>query len=51
MENVIAEEIKMYNDYPDYKLEMKLRDNLFKNHSRKYDIAGSVKKDRAGISR
>ena len=40
---IIAEEIKMYNDIPDYKLEMKLRDSLFKNHSRKYDIAGSIK--------
>ena len=40
---IIAEEIKMYNDMPDYKLEMRLRNNLYKNHSRKYDIAGSIK--------
>ena len=39
---IIAEEIKMYNDMPDYKLEMKLRDNLFKKNPRKYDIAGSI---------
>lgn len=39
---IIAEEIKMYRDYPDYKLEMRLRECLFKNHSRRYDIAGGV---------
>ena len=40
---IIAEEIKMYNDMPEYKLEMRLRENLFKNNPRKYDIAGSIK--------
>ena len=39
---IIAEEIKMYRDYPDYKLELKLRENLYKNHPRKLDIAGTV---------
>ncbi len=39
---IIAEEIKMYNDMPDYKLEMKLRGCLYKNSSRKLDIAGGV---------
>ena len=39
---IIAEEIKMYRDYPDYKLELRLRDNLYKNHPRKLDIAGTV---------
>ena len=39
---IIAEEINMYNDIPDYQLEMKLRENLFHNSPRKYDIAGSV---------
>ena len=40
---IIAEEIKMYNDIPDYKLEMKLRENVYHNSPRKYDIAGTVK--------
>ena len=39
---IIAEEIKMYNDMPDYKLEMALRNNIYKKCSRKYDIAGTV---------
>ena len=39
---IIAEEIKMYRDYPDYRLELKLRENLYKNHPRKLDIAGTV---------
>ena len=39
---IIAEEIKMYQDMPDFQLEMRLRECLFKNSSRKYDIAGSV---------
>ena len=32
----------MYRDYPDYRLELKLRENLYKNHPRKLDIAGTV---------
>ena len=43
---IIAEEIKMYNDMPDYKLEMRLRNNLYKNSPRKEDIAGSVEEIR-----
>ena len=39
---IITEEIKMYNDNPDYKLEMKLRECLYKNHPRRIDIAGTV---------
>lgn len=39
---IIAEEIKMYDDMPDYRAEMKLRQNIYKNHSRGIDIAGSV---------
>ena len=39
---IIAEEIKMYMDNPDYKLEMKLRECIYKNHPRRIDIAGSV---------
>ena len=40
---IIAEEIKMYNDMPDYKLEMKLRENLYHKSPRREDIAGTVK--------
>ena len=39
---IIAEEIKMYEDMPDFKLEMKLREALYKDSSRRIDIAGSV---------
>lgn len=39
---IIAEEIKMYNDMPEVKLEMKLRECLYKNHPRRIDIAGTV---------
>lgn len=39
---IIAEEIKMYEDVPDFKLEMKLRQCLYKNHPRRIDIAGSI---------
>lgn len=39
---IIAEEINMYKDIPDYKLEMKLREILYKNNPRRIDIAGSV---------
>ena len=39
---IISEEIKMYMDYPDYKLEMKLRECVYKNHPRRLDIAGTV---------
>ena len=39
---IIAEEIKMYQDIPDYKLELKLRDAIYNNSSRRLDIAGTV---------
>ena len=39
---IIAEEIKMYEDMPDFKLEMSLRECLYKNHPRRIDIAGTV---------
>ena len=39
---IIAEEIKMYNDMPAYKLEKRLRKNLYKNSPRRLDIAGGV---------
>lgn len=39
---IIAEEIKMYNDIPDYELEMKLRENIYSVSPRRIDIAGSV---------
>ena len=39
---IIAEEIKMYNDMPEVKLEMKLRECIYKNHPRRIDIAGTV---------
>ena len=40
--SIIAEEIKMYEDMPDFKLEMALRQLLYKYNSRKLDIAGSI---------
>ncbi|MBQ6135712.1 MAG: insulinase family protein [Bacilli bacterium] len=39
---IIAEEIKMYEDVPDFKLETKLRECLYKNHPRRIDIAGTI---------
>ena len=39
---IIAEEINMYKDMPDFQLEMKLRECIYKKHSRRIDIAGSV---------
>lgn len=39
---IISEEINMYSDMPDFKLEMKLREILYKKHPRKIDIAGTV---------
>ena len=40
---IIAEELKMYEDIPDFQLEMRLRQNLFHNSPRSVDIGGSVK--------
>ena len=39
---IIAEEIKMYRDIPDFQLEMKLRESLYHKHPRRIDIAGTV---------
>ena len=39
---IISEEIKMYNDLPDYKLEMKLRENVYHTSAKRYDIAGTI---------
>ena len=39
---IIAEEIKMYDDIPDYRIEKKLKENIYHTHPRKYDIAGDV---------
>lgn len=39
---IIAEEINMYEDIPDFKLEMQLRECIYKNSPRRIDIAGSV---------
>lgn len=39
---IIAEEIKMYDDMPEFKLEMKLRECIYKEHPRRIDIAGTV---------
>ena len=39
---IIAEEIKMYRDIPDFILEMKLREAIYHKHPRRIDIAGTV---------
>lgn len=39
---IITEEINMYEDMPDIKLEMELRKNIFHKHPRRIDIAGTV---------
>ena len=39
---IIAEEIKMYDDLPDCKLENKLRECVYKNSNRRVDIAGTI---------
>ena len=39
---IIAEELKMYEDNPEFKLAMKLRENIYHNHPRRIDIGGSV---------
>ena len=39
---IITEEINMYEDMPDIKLEMELRKCLYQNHPRRIDIAGTV---------
>ena len=39
---IIEEEIKMYNDMPEHRLEIKLRENIYHNSNRRIDIAGGV---------
>ena len=39
---IIAEELNMYNDIPDYQLEMKLRENIYSVSPRRVDIGGTV---------
>ena len=39
---IIAEELNMYSDIPEYQLENKLRENIYKNHPRRIDIGGTV---------
>ena len=39
---IIAEELKMYEDLPDWKLENRLRQNIYHIHPRRVDIGGSV---------
>ena len=39
---IIAEELKMYADIPDYQLDNYLRQNIYHNHPRRIDIGGSV---------
>ncbi len=39
---IIGEEIKMYQDIPDYKLEMELRKAIYHYSSRRIDIAGTM---------
>lgn len=39
---IISEELKMYEDIPEFKLEMKIRENLYHVHPRRIDIGGSI---------
>lgn len=39
---IIAEELKMYDDIAEFKLEMKLRENVYHVHPRRVDIGGSI---------
>ena len=39
---IISEELKMYEDIPEFKLEMKLRENVYHNDSRRIDIGGTI---------
>lgn len=40
---IIAQELNMYNDMPDFQLEMRLRKNIYHKLPRRIDIGGSVK--------
>lgn len=39
---IIAEELKMYEDIPEFALEMKLRENIYHVHPRRIDIGGTI---------
>lgn len=39
---IIAEELKMYDDIAEFKLEMKLRENIYHEHPRRVDIGGTI---------
>lgn len=39
---IISEELKMYEDIAEFKLEMKLRENVYNIHPRRIDIGGSI---------
>jgi len=40
---IIEEELNMYLDIPEFVLEVKIRENLYKKHPRRIDVGGSVK--------
>lgn len=39
---IIEEELNMYLDIPEFVLEVKIRENLYKKHPRRIDVGGSV---------
>ena len=39
---IISEELKMYDDIAEFKLEMKIRENVYHDHPRRIDIGGSI---------
>ena len=39
---IIAEELRMYDDIAEFKLEMKIRENVYHTHPRRIDIGGSI---------
>ncbi|MBR2246000.1 MAG: insulinase family protein [Bacilli bacterium] len=39
---IIIEELKMYLDIPDYRLENKLKESVYKTHPRRIDIGGTI---------
>ena len=39
---IIAEELNMYMDIPDFKLDNRLKECVYKNHPRRIDIGGTV---------
>lgn len=39
---IIAEELNMYDDIPDFQIEKKLREAIYATHPRRVDIGGSV---------